>query len=165
MSSLIAKTTSLRVDTSADVNSTSIPDQHSQSHKPAYALQPLNEAEDSSFSKSWSGFCRRQQHLLSLGWPSDMVLGPYEVELDAVFSERGSSTAATTVSQWVASTILPFEDLGVPEKLGLMLLFGRFTRWRILQSLETYDAMPECMKPTVLQLTSPHPVWIDFIPW
>lgn len=57
-----------------------------------------------------------------------MVLGPEEVDLDTVFGDNSIGTQVTTVSQWVASIVLPFDDLGVPERLGLMLLIGRLIR-------------------------------------
>lgn len=40
---------------------------------------------------------------------------------------------------------------------------ARLTRWKIDPNMTTYSALAECHKPTVLQLSVPHPANIDWI--
>lgn len=91
------------------------------------------ESAVASFSKSCNEFCLRQQHMLSLGWPADLVFGAYEVELGTIFGQENSYRYAATIPQWVANVVAPLEDVGIPEKLGLMLLFGRMMKVRSMK--------------------------------
>ena len=38
-------------------------------------------------------------------------------------------------------------------------------RWQIHPSQETYDDLPEWVTPRPSQLFTPHPAWIDHLPW
>lgn len=95
---------------------------------PTHLIQPLGFMDDLAFNRSCGEYIRSRRILISQGWPAEMVLGPEEVDLDAVFGDNSIGTQVTTVSQWVASIVLPYDDLGVPERLGLMLLIGRLVR-------------------------------------
>lgn len=93
---------------------------------PQYKRQPWNNTDGSRFTELTRQFIRRQQTLLSQGWPSHVVFGTNEVDLDAVFVSGWSCAEPATVSQWIALVVKSFDLLGVPEKLGLMFILGRF---------------------------------------
>lgn len=38
-------------------------------------------------------------------------------------------------------------------------------RWQICPTQETYDALPDWVTPRPSQLFTPHPAWVDHIPW
>ncbi|KAF9870589.1 hypothetical protein CkaCkLH20_11895 [Colletotrichum karsti] len=57
----------------------------------------------------------------------------------------------------------PFKFL--VERLAFMYKLSHLIRWLMCQTKETYEAMPTYMRPTQLQLTVPHPAWIDAITW
>jgi len=95
-----------------------------------FRLEPVIGMEFKAFCDVYSRFHLERQSLITDGWPIDMVLGPREVDLDAVFGDLDCARPNNTVSRWVAEVVLPFDDLGVPERLGLMLLFCRFIRVR-----------------------------------
>jgi hypothetical protein len=57
----------------------------------------------------------------------------------------------------------PFKFL--VERIAFMYKMSHLLRWLVCQTKETYDAMPEYMRPTKLQQTVPHPAWIDAITW
>lgn len=42
----------------------------------------------------------------------------------------------TTLYAWIAQVISTFEVLGVPEKLGLMILYGRYSKVRYTYGLQ-----------------------------
>ena len=81
-------------------------------------------------SRSSSQFVRSYLACLrvhvSAGWPEDTILGPTRVNADWLFLDNAPETVAPTRSQWIAQSISTFEVLGVPEKLGLMVLYSRY---------------------------------------
>lgn len=38
-------------------------------------------------------------------------------------------------------------------------------RWQISPTLETYNRLPEWVTPRPSQLITPHPAWVDHLPW
>ncbi|KIV81942.1 hypothetical protein PV11_04089 [Exophiala sideris] len=40
-----------------------------------------------------------------------------------------------------------------------------YLRWLLSRSESTYLALPTHLRPTVMQLTTPHPMWVDIMPW
>jgi hypothetical protein len=93
--------------------------------RPIHLLEPSNDQYDLS---AWDGvteFISRQRNCLAEGWTESVVFGTAEVDLDSIFTSKGSDPSPANVSGWVANLLQPFDDLGVPERLGLMLLLGR----------------------------------------
>ena len=52
-----------------------------------------------------------------------------------------------------------------PAKIALMYNMCMFLRWLISPTKRNYYAMPDYLRPVEAQLTVPHPVWIDLVPW
>ncbi|KIW00573.1 uncharacterized protein PV09_07927 [Verruconis gallopava] len=51
------------------------------------------------------------------------------------------------------------------ERVALMYLMCNYVRWLVLPSKQTYESMPQFLRPTEAQLSIPHPIWIDLVPW
>lgn len=113
-----------------------------------------------------------------------MIMGPDTIELDGIFTDGCLTLQPLTISRWVAQVASRFDTLGVPERLGLMLLCTRYLRvryvvlhtlysvfililnqWFIHKSADHYREVPDWLKPTSIQLQMPHEMWIDLIPW
>ncbi|CAI7676870.1 unnamed protein product [Penicillium discolor] len=52
-----------------------------------------------------------------------------------------------------------------PERLGTGWLTYHFSRWVIAPSPETYGRLPAFLRPVQGQMTTPHPLVLDFMPW
>jgi hypothetical protein len=78
--------------------------------------------------------CLRE--LLATGWSDDTVLGPVQTDADWLFTHPGMDAVPTTLYAWIARFICTFEVLGVPEKLGLMILYGRYFKVRYTYGLQ-----------------------------
>jgi hypothetical protein len=50
-----------------------------------------------------------------------------------------------------------------PERLAFMYNLSHLLRWLICRSKESFDSMPEFLRPTKLQTSVPHPPWVDMI--
>ena len=52
-----------------------------------------------------------------------------------------------------------------PSRVGFMYMLSHLLRWYICRTQESFEKLPECLRPTLLQRTVPHPAWIDVIVW
>ncbi|KAF2799155.1 hypothetical protein K505DRAFT_321314 [Melanomma pulvis-pyrius CBS 109.77] len=50
-------------------------------------------------------------------------------------------------------------------KIAIMYNMCVYLRWLITPTKQNYEAMPEYLRPLEVQLTIPHPAWIDVIVW
>lgn len=53
----------------------------------------------------------------------------------------------------------------VPTRIALMYILSHLMRWLVCRNKQSYDKLPEFLKPTLLQRTVPHPAWVDVITW
>jgi hypothetical protein len=87
---------------------------------------PWNTEYASCSSEYELNFIAHLRELLAIGWPSGTVLGPAQTDADWLFTQSVMDTALPTLYQWISQVISTFEVLGVPEKLGLMILYNRY---------------------------------------
>ena len=70
------------------------------------------------------------------------------------------------LSQIMSEIISKFPSIcGLPEQVAT--LYGMFVlmRWMIHPTPSNYDRIPDWLSPRPSQLFTPHPIWIDFLPW
>ncbi|KAF2272018.1 uncharacterized protein EI97DRAFT_437300 [Westerdykella ornata] len=60
---------------------------------------------------------------------------------------------------------ITMEIPSLPAKIAMMYNMCHLLRWLISPTKQNYEAMPEYLRPLEIQLTTPHPVWIDLIVW
>lgn len=84
-------------------------------------VQPSNRLVESEPGSDLLCFINTAQTLLVEGWPFNYVVGSAEIDLDIVFSRSSAPIQPATVFQWTTNLLQPFDVLGVPERLGLML--------------------------------------------
>jgi hypothetical protein len=84
--------------------------------------------DESTSNRSVREYIASLQSLLAIGWAKDEVLGPVKVDSDWLFVSHSGETVPRTMSRWISEIISTFEVLGVPEKLGLLLLYCRYFR-------------------------------------
>jgi len=59
-----------------------------------------------------------------------------------------------------------FPDLStLPEKVAVLYIMFLIMRWQISPTQENYDRLPDWMAPRPSQLFTPHPAWIDHLPF
>lgn len=92
----------------------------------AHIRTPRNAVDASPSSRFVRDYIACLRNLLAKGWPEDIVLGPTRIDTDRLFMDSVPETVLLALSQWVAHVISTFEVLGVPEKLGLMVLYCRY---------------------------------------
>ncbi|EON61493.1 hypothetical protein W97_00708 [Coniosporium apollinis CBS 100218] len=135
---------------------------------PVHALQPNNEPDDRVESRIYTDFIHIKRRLVEQGWPIDDALGNSIVNPEAFLdrsNSRETGNPQKSICDWASDAVHLIEGMQTPEKLATMIVIVRLMRWRIIPTLEHYENVPECMRPTPVQILVPHPAWIDFLPW
>lgn len=70
------------------------------------------------------------------------------------------------LSQLMTDIISKFPNIAnLPEQIATLFCMFMHMRWHIHPTQENYERVPEWMRPTAAQLFTPHPAWIDHLPW
>lgn len=83
-------------------------------------------------------------------------------------NSAGSSTPRPSdpISSLMIDIISKFPHIsGLPEQVAVLYSMFTHMRWWVYPTQENYDRMPDWMAPRPSQLVSPHPAWIEHIPW
>ncbi|KAH8670335.1 hypothetical protein BGZ60DRAFT_527808 [Tricladium varicosporioides] len=71
-----------------------------------------------------------------------------------------------SVSTVVSDILLSYHEINtLPRKVAVLYIMYKLLNWLIYRTKSTYDQMPLWLRPTSSQLNTPHPSWIDRIPW
>ncbi|KAH6673091.1 hypothetical protein B0J14DRAFT_513097 [Halenospora varia] len=71
-----------------------------------------------------------------------------------------------SVSTVVSDILLSYHEINtLPRKVAVLYIMYKLLNWLIYRTKSTYDQMPLWLRPTPSQLNTPHPAWIDRIPW
>jgi hypothetical protein len=50
-------------------------------------------------------------------------------------------------------------------RVAVMYNICLYLRWLLSPTKLNYNTLPVHLRPTVLQMTTPHPMWLDIMPW
>ncbi|KAK4936918.1 hypothetical protein LTR10_022296 [Elasticomyces elasticus] len=53
----------------------------------------------------------------------------------------------------------------LPKQVAVHFVMFRVMRWMVLQDEESWNQLPQWLRPIPEQITTTHPAWIDRIPW
>lgn len=95
---------------------------------PAHSSVPWNARDTEQASGVAICYIAHLRGLSGAGWHHNTILGSARVDVDLIFSNCVAADTLTTMYQWIAQIISSFEVLSVPEKLGLMVLYGRYLK-------------------------------------
>lgn len=106
---------------------------------------------------------RRQRR--AEGMTDQEVIGPPYPSFFCLFRpERGVYTHP--MSRFFTDILSTFPDISSPpEQVAILYVMFLVMRWEVSPSQETYERLPEWIRPIASQLYTPHPIWIDYLPW
>lgn len=147
---------------------------------PAHLRVPWNYA-NTRLGRETISYIACLRKFLASGRPQNIVLGSTRVDVDWLFTQEMADIALPTIHQWIAQVLSTFEFLGVPEKLGLMVLCSRYfqvclygsdmtiladrTKWLVTKDPIDHELIPIWMRPTPTQIDIEHEIWIDLVLW
>ena len=110
-------------------------------------------------------FRAEQKRRVLSGVPLSEIVGPAYPDFSSLVQPE-RSIYSHPLSKILTDILNRFPDLCTfPEKLGVLYVVFVIMRWQVAPTPENYDRLPAWSKPIPSQLTTPHPAWMDFIPW
>lgn len=110
-------------------------------------------------------FLAERQRRLAEGVPSSNLVGPAYPSVSSLLNPERSARAHP-LSKVFTDIISTFPDLStLPEQIAVLYVMFLVMRWQISPTAENYDRLPEWVTPRASQLFTPHPAWIDHLPW
>lgn len=77
----------------------------------------------------------------------------------------GRITQDTPVSSIVGEHGPWMQITSSAARIAVMYNICLYLRWLLSPTEATYNTLPVHLRPTILQLTMPHPMWLDIMPW
>ena len=110
-------------------------------------------------------FVAEQKMRAAEGVPLSELAGPADPDVSGLLRPERSQHSHP-ISRIMTDIIGKFPDLSnLPERVAALYLTYAILRWQVAPTQENYDRLPEWIRPTPMQLSVPHPVWVDYLPW
>ena len=110
-------------------------------------------------------FQRDQRQRLIEGARIPEIIGPPYPSFSSLLDHERSKFAHP-LSQVHTTLLGNFPHIcDLPEQVAVCYIMFTTMRWTISRIPETYDNMPHWISPRPSQLLTPHPAWMDNLPW
>ncbi|KAL8947952.1 MAG: hypothetical protein Q9222_005811, partial [Ikaeria aurantiellina] len=131
----------------------------------AHSVPIRNIPPTCPFDKILLDFLSDRRARAADGASSDTLVGPaYPSVASLLNPER--SIYAHPLSKVFTDILARFPDLSaLPEQVAVLYIMFLIMRWQISPTLENYERLPEWVTPRPSQLFTPHPAWVDHLPW
>ncbi|CAG8982495.1 hypothetical protein HYALB_00002275 [Hymenoscyphus albidus] len=110
-------------------------------------------------------FLQERQKQAAEGVSTPKLVGPAYPSVSSLLNpSRGVNSHP--LSKVFTDILATFPDLStLPEKVAVLYIMFLIMRWQISPTQENYDRLPDWVAPRASQLFTPHPAWIDHLPW
>lgn len=140
---------------------TSMADQPS----PAYSTPIRNVAPTCPLDVILLDFLHNRQQEAAQGVPKQNLVGPPYPSVSSLLNPE-KSVYSHPVSKVFTDILRAFPNISsLPEQVAVLYLMFLLMRWQIYPTPENYDRLPEWLTPRPSQLLTPHPAWVDYLPW
>lgn len=132
---------------------------------PTWSMMTINTKPDpGSLRYAFPGILKEATTMIYNGTPVELVIETHP-NIAALFN-KDEFERSGILSQWAASMVHSTQLKGNDFTcFASMYLFWYLMRWMISPSPETYETIPEWLRPTPNQLFMPHISMLDFIAW
>ncbi|KAK7429089.1 hypothetical protein QQZ08_004304 [Neonectria magnoliae] len=77
-----------------------------------------------------------------------------------------SHSSDDDISNVVADVLRTYREIEeLPKQVAVFYIMATLLKWMVLLDKQSWDLMPDWLRPVPSQLTTPHSAWIDRIPW
>jgi hypothetical protein len=99
------------------------------------------------------------------GISMEEVVGPMYPNWNHLLN-KNTSIPTHPISKLITDILRTFPDLSrLPEQVAVIYIMFLITRWEVEPTRENYERLPEWMRPLPSALFTPHPCWLDYLPW
>ncbi|KAK2624322.1 hypothetical protein QTJ16_006272 [Diplocarpon rosae] len=110
-------------------------------------------------------FLHERQQQAAEGVSTPKLVGPAYPSVSSLLNPAQAATSHP-LSKVFTDILATFPDLStLPERIAVLYIMFLIMRWQILPTQENYDRLPEWATPRPSQLFTPHPAWIDHLPF
>jgi hypothetical protein len=110
-------------------------------------------------------FLHSRQRELAEGASSQRLVGPAYPSVSSLLNPD-KSIYSHPLSKVFTDILSKFPDISaLPEQVGVLYIMFLIMRWQIYPTQGNYDRLPEWATPRPSQLFTPHPAWLDYLPW
>lgn len=110
-------------------------------------------------------FLQERQKQASEGVSTPKLVGPAYPSVSSLLNPARAASSHP-LSKVFTDILATFPDLStLPEKVAVLYIMFLIMRWQISPTQENYDRLPEWATPRPSQLFTPHPAWIDHLPF
>lgn len=132
---------------------------------PAFATPVRNTTPTCTLDSILLDFLHNRQHEAAQGVPRQKLAGPPYPSVSSLLNPD-KSVYSHPVSKVFTDILRTFPDISsLPEQVAVLYTMFLLMRWQIYPTQENYDRLPEWYTPRPTQLLTPHPAWMDYVPW
>ncbi|KAF4168960.1 hypothetical protein CNMCM6936_000371 [Aspergillus lentulus] len=132
---------------------------------PAYRTPIRNVAPTCTLDAILLDFLQNRQRKAAEGVPTQKLVGPPYPSVSSLLNPE-KNVHSHPLSKVFVDILRAFPDISsLPEQVAVLYIMFLLMRWQIYPTPENYERLPEWLTPRPSQLLTPHPAWIDYIPW
>lgn len=110
-------------------------------------------------------FLAERRQRAAEGMSSQKLVGPTYPSVSSLLNPE-RSIYTHPLSKFFTDILSTFPDLSaLPEQVAVLYIMFLIMRWQIHPTQEAYDRLPDWVTPRPSQLFTPHPAWVDHLPW
>lgn len=99
------------------------------------------------------------------GLPVHEVIGPRYPSVSSLLNPA-HSVYSHPLSRVFTDILAKFPDIsGLAERVAVLYIMFLIMRWQVAPTRENYERLPSWVRPLRAQLLTPHPAWIDHLPF
>ncbi|CBF89018.1 hypothetical protein AN0671.2 [Aspergillus nidulans FGSC A4] len=132
---------------------------------PAYMTPVRNIAPTCTLDAILLDFLHNRQREAAKGVPKQKLVGPAYPSVSSLLNPE-KSVYSHPLSKVFTDILRTFPDISsLPEQVAVLYSMFLLMRWQIYPTAENYHRLPDWLTPRPSQLLTPHPAWIDYLPW
>ncbi|KAI9369200.1 hypothetical protein BJX61DRAFT_166873 [Aspergillus egyptiacus] len=132
---------------------------------PAYMTPVRNTAPTCTVDAILLDFLHTRQREAVQGVPKQKLVGPAYPSVSSLLNPE-KSVYSHPLSRVFTDILRTFPDISsLPEQVAVLYCMFLLMRWQIYPTAENYHRLPDWLTPRPSQLLTPHPAWIDYLPW
>ncbi|KPM43008.1 hypothetical protein AK830_g3532 [Neonectria ditissima] len=137
---------------------------HYATRTSAFTVLPSHSPSTCPLDQILLDFLNSRREMLAGGADYNIVVGAQKPTVKALI-DNTLVDSVHPLSRMLSEVLSTFPYVHQTEKFGLFFLMCLTMRWQICPTKENYLTLPKWLRPTVTQVTVPHAMWIDNIPW
>ncbi|KAL1862310.1 hypothetical protein Plec18167_000901 [Paecilomyces lecythidis] len=110
-------------------------------------------------------FLSERQRQAAEGVSGQRLVGPPYPSITSLLNPE-KSVFSHPISKVFTDVLRAFPDIAsLPEQVAVLYVMFLLMRWQIYPTQQNYERLPEWLTPRPSQLFTPHPAWVDYLPW